>query len=36
MVNPVSLMERLFATQLPKAQQIELACGNMIEARKPM
>jgi hypothetical protein len=35
MVNPVSLMDRQFATQLPHAQQVELACGNMIEARKP-
>lgn len=35
MVNPVSLMDRQFATQLPQAQQVELACGNMIEARKP-
>jgi SAM-dependent methyltransferase len=35
MVNPVSLMDRLFVTQLPQAQQVELACGNMIEARKP-
>lgn len=35
MVNPVNLMDRQFATQLPHAQQVELACGNMIEARKP-
>jgi SAM-dependent methyltransferase len=36
MVNPVTLMDRQFATQLPHAQQVELACGNMIEARKPV
>lgn len=35
MINPVSLMNKLFVTQLPEAQQFELACGNMIEARKP-
>jgi hypothetical protein len=35
MVNPVSLMDRQFVTQLPQAQQVERACGNMIVARKP-
>jgi SAM-dependent methyltransferase len=35
MVDPVNLMDKLFATELPEAQQFELACGNMIAARKP-
>jgi len=35
MVDPVTLMDKLYATQLPEAQRFELACGTMIEARKP-
>jgi hypothetical protein len=36
MVDLNSLVGRQFVAQLPEAQQFELACGNMIEARKPM
>lgn len=35
MVDPVTLMDKAYAIQLPEAQQFELACGTMIEARKP-
>lgn len=34
MLNPVGLMDKLFVRELPEAQQFELACGNLIIARK--